>query len=410
MVRAGVVTRMPRSVRTSVARNPGCRWTRSPGRARPPAVGTTTSIRFGTPRRRSQNAAAEAYPSAASGPPASTAAIHRPLTPRIGWPTAYTPAWTRCNRPAASRRSTALLWSPSASSCRRATTPCCRSARAASSCSTEIPRISGVLRRAAAIPAGLRRSRHSGPPFLRRFSAGRRASRAQRELARAGAEAHLDEQRLPRGPDHRLAVDALERQAAGAVAGHERGERLERRPHPRVVGLDEEREAAAAALDVDGRLGAGEDDVGAGDALGLARLGVALGPRQRRTVRLGRIGRGQDHRRLALAVAGRPQPLDRAGERELRAPEPLDEVAAPARAERLELRERVVEDREAAGDALGEDLLAADDAVALKQQLGERAAALAGVRLAAEDRAGQGPAPLDLRLRAGPPRGEAPAD
>ncbi len=76
------------------------------------------------------------------------------------------------------------------------------------------------------------------------------------------------------------------------------------------------------------------------------------------------------------------------------------------------LAEGVVEHREAAPDALGEHLLAGDDAVALEQQLGERAPPLCGAGRplgpAAEDGLGQRPATLDLRLCAGaPPPAEA---
>ena len=86
----------------------------------------------------------------------------------------------------------------------------------------------------------------------------------------------------------------------------------------------------------------------------------------------------------------RAQALDGAGQGELRAAHALDEVAAPADAECLEARERVVEHREATLDPLGEHLLARDDAVALEQQLGERPPALGCtrrplVRGAAED-------------------------
>src|SRR3954468_20292155 len=57
--------------------------------------------------------------------------------------------------------------------------------------------------------------------------------------------------RLPRRPDARLAVDALERQAPRAIGGDERGERLERGRHARVARFDEELQPAPAALDVD---------------------------------------------------------------------------------------------------------------------------------------------------------------
>ena len=57
----------------------------------------------------------------------------------------------------------------------------------------------------------------SGMASSRRRRAAMRSG-AQRELARAGAEAHLDEQRLPVGADDRLAVDALEREPPRAAA------------------------------------------------------------------------------------------------------------------------------------------------------------------------------------------------
>ena len=146
-------------------------------------------------------------------------------------------------------------------------------------------------------------------------------------------------------------------------------------------------QAAPAALDVQRGLIGDEHDVGAGDARRArvarrARLGrLALGPGQRGAVGLGGVGGGDDERALACAGAGRGGPagaqaLDGAGERELGAAHALDEVAAAADAERLELGEGVVEQGEAAADALGEHLLAGDDPVALEQQLGERTAAL----------------------------------
>ena len=99
----------------------------------------------------------------------------------------------------------------------------------------------------------------------------------------------------------------------------------------RVVLLDERDDALAAALDVEHRLGADEHDVRARHARGpAALLVVALGPRQRRAVGLGRVGRGEHERRRRLVVARlRAQALDRARQRELRAAQALDEVAAP---------------------------------------------------------------------------------
>src|SRR6185437_12133021 len=97
-------------------------------------------------------------------------------------------------------------------------------------------------------------------------------------------------------------------------------------------------------------------------------------------------------------------PLDRARQRELRPAHALDEVAAAADAERLELREGVVQRREAALVALREHLLARDDAVALEQQLGDGPPALGrGCRVVpgAEHLRCQRPAALNLRLSAG---------
>src|SRR5204862_4019941 len=109
-------------------------------------------------------------------------------------------------------------------------------------------------------------------------------------------------------------------------------------------------------------------------------------------------GGGEHDRRRGVVVALRTQPLDRSRQRELRAAEPFDEVAAARDADRLERRELVVERREAARDPLGEHLLAGDDAVALEQQLGLRAPAGARLDVGAEERRRQRPAALDLRL------------
>src|SRR3954447_4824998 len=106
-----------------------------------------------------------------------------------------------------------------------------------------------------------------------------------------------------------------------------------------------------------------------------------LRPLEDRSVGLGRIGRREHERRGLVVVTLRAQALDRAGKRELRAAEALDEVPAAGDADGLERRELVVEGGEAARDALGEDLLAGDDAVALEQQLGLGTATLDRIRL-----------------------------
>ena len=61
------------------------------------------------------------------------------------------------------------------------------------------------------------------------------------------------------------------------------------------------------------------------------------------------------------------------GERELRAAEALDEVAAPAGADRLEILQLAVDGAVAARDALGAHAVARDDPLPLEQQLRERA-------------------------------------
>src|SRR5690349_12944501 len=93
----------------------------------------------------------------------------------------------------------------------------------------------------------------------------RGASRAERQLARTGAEAEFDEHRLVARPDDRLAVDALERQLAPATARDERSQRLERGIQTPVGGLDERDDPSTAPLDVEHGLGAGKHDICAAD-------------------------------------------------------------------------------------------------------------------------------------------------
>ena len=85
-------------------------------------------------------------------------------------------------------------------------------------------------------------------------------------------------------------------------------------------------------------------------------------------------------------VAHLAQALDRAGQGVLRPAEAVDEVAAPRDAERLELAERAAQARRAARNALGDDGGAHEHAVALEQQLGERAAAVGLVDRGREQR------------------------
>jgi hypothetical protein len=120
-----------------------------------------------------------------------------------------------------------------------------------------------------------------------------------------------------------------------------------------------------------------------------------LRPREHRAVRLRRVGGGEDERLLLLVLA-RPelaQPLDRAAERELRAAEPLDEVAAAAKPQGLERLQLAVDGAVAAGDSLAADTVARDDPLPLEQELGEGAA----VGVAGEQPVGERPAPLGRR-------------
>ena len=99
-------------------------------------------------------------------------------------------------------------------------------------------------------------------------------------------------------------------------------------------------------------------------------------PGQHSAVGLGRVGRGKNERRgvrVALASPQLAQPLDRPRQRELRPAETLDEVAAPADAERLERLQLRVDGAVAAADPLAADAVAGDDPLPLEQELGERA-------------------------------------
>ena len=122
----------------------------------------------------------------------------------------------------------------------------------------------------------------------------------------------------------------------------------ERRPQPGLVGLAQRHERAAAALDVEGCRAAEQDDVRTGDA---GRPSArAPRPRQRCAVRLGRVGR-REHERVVVGVGAQlAQPLDGAGERELRPAEPFDEVAATTGADRLERPQLAVDGAVPAGE------------------------------------------------------------
>src|SRR6184192_583952 len=177
-----------------------------------------------------------------------------------------------------------------------------------------------------------------------------RRSGPEHGAARAGEEPGLDEQRQHLVLGHRFAVEALDRKALRTAGADVLDERGECRSQPLLIRLAERDERTAAALDEERSLAAQQDDVRAGDA---RRAGAAApGPGKRSTVRLRWIGGGEDERLrlLALLRTQLAQTLDRAGERELRAAESLDEVAAPAGAERLQRALVGVDRAVAAGD------------------------------------------------------------
>ena len=216
----------------------------------------------------------------------------------------------------------------------------------------------------------------------------------QHGAARACEEAGFEQQRH----DLRLAdgapVEALDREPLRAAALDVVDERGERGTEPRLVGVAQRHERAAATLDEQRRLTAEQHDLRARHA---CRAGArALGPRQHGTVRLRRVG-GREHERPRRAVAALPaagaflaQALDRARQRELRAAETFDEVAAAADAERLEVAQLPVDGAVPARDPFATDAVAYDDPLPLEQQLRERAT----LRAVGEEAQRGRPAPL----------------
>src|SRR5207248_10908147 len=140
-----------------------------------------------------------------------------------------------------------------------------------------------------------------------------------------------------------------------------------------------------------------------------ARRALPFRPRERRTASVGGIGGGEHQRAGRFVIAQRSKALHAARQGELSTAEPFDEVAAARRAERLEVHELAVERGEAARYALGEDGLARDDAVALEQQLRERAHARPIRGSVREQGRRERPAALDLWRRRPAPAREAAA-
>ena len=134
-------------------------------------------------------------------------------------------------------------------------------------------------------------------------------------------------------------------------------------PRPRQRG-------APATFQVDDQFARVHDDQGASFTARAMLTGIR--PRQRGTIRVGRIG-GGEHQGLGraspagrLAGSHRPQPVDCARGRELGRPQPLYEIAAPQPASILRCREHLVDACETTVDTLGLHRSARDDAVAVQ--------------------------------------------
>jgi hypothetical protein len=126
-VRATDVTAMPSRSPMSAPPSERERCATIPGRARRPAyVGTVTWIDAALDGRSSQSAAALTWLSTALLPVASSAAIHHPSRDSRVCPTANTPRWSRCRRPARTRWLTAPSPSPAARSTSRSHDPVLR--------------------------------------------------------------------------------------------------------------------------------------------------------------------------------------------------------------------------------------------------------------------------------------------
>ena len=90
-------------------------------------------------------------------------------------------------------------------------------------------------------------------------------------------------------------------------------ERAQRLFQAHVAGVDEGLERLAATLQIEDWFAAHQYHVGTGGPGGPAAFAVALGPRERRPVRLRGVHGGQDERWRLLSGAGRTsaQALDR---------------------------------------------------------------------------------------------------
>ncbi len=173
-----------------------------------------------------------------------------------------------------------------------------------------------------------------------------------------------------------------------------RDERGERRAQPLGVRVAQRHERASAPLDEQHGLAVEQDDVRSGDAGSTGSR--TPGPGECGAVRLRGIGGGEHERPHTGVGAQLAQPLDRARQGELGAPEALHEVAAPTAADRLQSAKLAVDGSVSTRDALAAHAVTDDDALALEQQLREGAPIATAGR---EEPGGQRPAALRRRGR-----------
>src|SRR6478735_1018103 len=196
------------------------------------------------------------------------------------------------------------------------------------------------------------------------------ALRPQDRAPWACEEARLDEQRQGVALDDRAAVEALDREPPPTIGPHPFDERREGRPEPLGVRVAQRQQRAAAALDVERRLAAQEHDVGSRHARGAS--GRPPRPGKHAAVGLRRLGGGEHECVALVGVPQLPEPLDGTREGELCAAEPLDEVAAAARTDRLERAKLPVDGAVPARDPFGAHAVTRDDPLPLEQELRER--------------------------------------
>src|SRR5919204_1764799 len=189
---------------------------------------------------------------------------------------------------------------------------------------------------------------------------------AARRPREAGLPERLGEWRLV----HLRAIDRLDEERAHAVGPdlvrEGTGDRSARRVAVRLVRHEGE-ELLLAAPEPTREPAVDEDRYGAGGPHGLAAFGP-FGPRERGTVWIRRIGRGEDHRlRVSRAFAHRTEAVHRAGERELRGSATGHEVAAADPSRVLHRFQDPVRRREPAAEPFGTYRLAREHAMALEQ-------------------------------------------